>query len=138
MEFQPQFTTIVSNQYSDEIKLIKSYCEESNQYLYELFNLTNKTYFARTSFDNYVIQIPIYIIENRYFDNGYTFSEAQIYSSTKNIILKIRRTVDNLEQIIDEHNQILECLNNETCDQDMYNKQINNIKRILAEFSLNI
>jgi len=138
MPFKIQFITIVSNQYLDEIKLIKSYCEESKQYLYELFNLTNKTYFARTCLENYIIQIPIYVIELRYFDNGYTFSEAQIYSSNGLIIFKIRRTIDDINKLIDEREEILGYLKLEPCDPEFYNEQLNNIKRILYEFSLNI
>lgn len=147
MSFEPQFTTIVSNQFSDRIKLVKSYCKESKQYLYELFNLTNNTYFAKLELTNYIIQMPIYIMELRYIDSGYKFSEAQIYSSNGDIIITIRRTIDNLNDLIEERQQLgdfmdlsfedfLKTKKTNSKKYEVYDERISNIDRILEEFAI--
>lgn len=129
-----QFITMVSNQFGDKIKLIKSYCKSQNNYCYELFNLTNQTYFCKITDTNYMIQIPIYINEMRYVDCDYSYTTASINSSNDGHIINIRRIYENIEQIIGEKNVHEQFKLDPTCDTELHTHLIEECNRILQEF----
>lgn len=125
---------MVSNQFGDKIKLIKSRCELSNNYFYELFNLTNQTYFCKSSEQNYIIQIPIYVNEMRYVDHNYSYTTASVYSSNDELIINIRRVYKNIEEIIAEKNACEQLKMYPSYDEELHTHLIEECDRILREF----
>lgn len=124
MSFVKQYSTMVSNQYGENIKIIKSYCKHSEKYRYELYNISNMRYFEKKCSKNYNIQQPIYVSETD--SDKCPTNYIKVYLCSNQILFTAKLEYDNINEYIQQLKRYQET--------KLIWKELQNAKRILFEF----